>query len=231
MKSKALLFDLDGTLLPLEFSEFIPGYFRALSVNFAELFPLGNLPELVTLSTDAMVNNDGSQSNSDAFWADFSGRTGMTKEELEPVFARFYRDEFGKLGAGVGQWPEAPIAVETARSAGAATVLATNPVFPRLAIEHRIAWAGLNSNLFDLITDYENMRFAKPSPGYYRQIAADIGVDPEECLMIGNDVRLDLAPARAAGMKTFMVANEYSIGADGFAADFTGSLVDIPSIL
>jgi FMN phosphatase YigB (HAD superfamily) len=231
MTIKAVLFDLDGTLLPLEFNEFIPGYFRALSVNFAELFPLGNLPDLITLSTNAMVNNDGSRSNSDAFWSDFSRRTGMARQTLEPAFARFYQDEFSKLGDGVGNWPEAADVVNNIRSAGQATVLATNPVFPRMAIEHRLGWAKLAPTLFDLITDYENMRFAKPNPGYYSQIAGDIGVDAGDCLMVGNDVRLDLAPARAAGMKTYLVANEYSVGEDGFTADYSGPLGDVPLIL
>jgi FMN phosphatase YigB (HAD superfamily) len=228
---KALLFDLDGTLLPLEFNEFIPEYFSALSKKFRHIFPGGDLPGLITVSTDAMVYNDGTRSNSDAFWADFASRTGMKRESLEPLFEEFYQSDFGLLGNGVGSWPEAARVVDDVIAAGAITVLATNPVFPRLAVEHRLGWAGLDPSRFDLITDYENMNYAKPNPGYYKQISKYIGVPVGDCLMIGNDVGLDLAPARAAGMQTFMVINDYSVNEDGFEADFSGRLEDLPGLL
>jgi len=230
MKPKALLFDLDGTLLPLEFNEFIPKYFAELSRKFSKLFSGRNLPELITVSTDKMVYNDGSQSNSDAFWTDFAPLTGFTREVLEPLFQEFYREDFGRLGDGVGVWPEAARTVETAKNAGCLTVLATNPVFPRLAIDHRLAWARVNPGSFDLITDYETMRYAKPNPEYYKQVAQEIGVEPTACLMVGNDVTLDLAPARQAGMVTFMVDNQYTVTVDGFSPDFRGVLTDIPKL-
>ncbi len=228
---RALLFDLDGTLLPLEFNEFIPGYFAELSRKFSDLFPDGNLPALITASTDAMVFNDGSQSNSDAFWSDFSNRTGKSRQSLEPLFMEFYRLDFGRLGDKVGSWPEADRIVEDVNKTGATTVLATNPVFPRLAVEHRLAWAGIVPSRFDLITDYENMRYAKPNPEYYRQIASDIAIPPGECLMVGNDAGLDLVPAMAAGMATFMVENDYSVGDDGFTPDFSGRLENLLDLL
>jgi FMN phosphatase YigB (HAD superfamily) len=229
--TKAFLFDLDGTLLPLEFNEFIPSYFAGLSIKFIEVFPDGNLADLITVSTDAMVGNDGSRSNSDAFWEDFTKRTGMQRDYLEPMFEEFYRLDFGRLGEDVGSWPEASRVIEKIKAAGIVTVLATNPVFPRLAVEHRLAWAGVDPSQFDLITDYENMRYTKPNPGYFQQIADDIGVLPKDCLMIGNDVGLDLAPARSAGMVTFMVDNDYSVNEDGFKPDFSGQLEDLLDLL
>lgn len=218
-------------MLPLEFNEFIPEYFAELARKFSDVFPDGNLPGLITASTDAMVYNDGSRSNSDAFWADFAGRTGMKRESLEPLFKEFYKSDFGRLGEGVGSWPEASRVVEDVKATGITIVLATNPVFPRPAVEHRLSWAGIDPSRFDLITDYENMRYAKPNPNYYRQIADDISILPEDCLMVGNDVGLDLAPARTAGMTTFMVANDYSVNEDGFAPDFSGRLEDLPGLL
>jgi FMN phosphatase YigB (HAD superfamily) len=232
MTSTAILFDLDGTLLPLEFNEFMPRYFGGLHDAFHALFPDGSVPRAVLASTDAMVNNDGSQSNAAAFWADFTARVGLGRDQLEPVFASFYRDGFPALGAGVDQWQDAAAVVGAARATGAKIVLATNPVFPREAIEHRLRWAGVDAEMFDFITDYENMKFTKPNPGYYRQIAHEVGVDAATCLMIGNDVGLDLAPARAVGMRTFMVRSAYSdYGPDGFAADYEGTLSDLVTFL
>lgn len=228
---RALLFDLDGTLLPLEFNEFVPVYFAELSIKFQDVFPDGDLPKLITAATDAMVYNDGSRSNSDAFWTDFVESTGQPRDFLEPRFEEFYLSDFGRLGDNVDSWPEVVRVVEEVRNAGLKTVLATNPVFPRSAVEQRLTWAGLDPSLFDLITDYENMRYAKPNPEYYMQIASDIGVQTEDCLMVGNDVGLDLAPARAAGMATFMVENDYSVGEDGFEPDFSGRLEDVLGLM
>jgi FMN phosphatase YigB (HAD superfamily) len=232
MTSTAILFDLDGTLLPLEFNEFMPRYFAGLHDAFNSLFPDGSVPRAVLASTDAMVNNDGSQSNASAFWADFTARVGLSREELEPVFTAFYRDGFPALGSGVDRWQDAAVVVSAARATGAKIVLATNPVFPRAAIEHRLRWAGVDAGMFDFITDYENMMFTKPNPGYYRQISHKVGADALACLMIGNDVGLDLAPARAAGMRTFMVQSAYSdYGPDGFVPDDEGTLTDLEALL
>lgn len=231
MAIEAILFDLDGTLLPLEFSDFIPHYFGLLSEKFAGTFPGGSLPKLVLASTDAMVRNDGSMTNSDAFWTDFEYRSGMDRYTLLPAFERFYREDFGSLGAGVDRWDSAVNTVQKARAAGLATVLATNPVFPRIAIDHRLSWAGIDPDLFDLVTAYENMSYTKPHPGYYREIASLLPAEPSECLMVGNDVVLDLEPARAAGMLTFMVRNDYSVdGSGAFTADYEGSLEDLSAL-
>ncbi len=227
MNPRAILFDLDGTLLPLEFNEFIPYYFQMLNEKFRHIFPHGNLPDLVAASTEKMVHNDGTRSNSDAFWEDFASRTGLSRTSLEPVFDDFYRHDFNALRRNTRTWPNAAATVNAVRMAGLGIVLATNPVFPRLAIEHRLSWAGLDVASFDFITDYENMRYAKPNPGYYTQITEEMAVAPGECLMVGNDVGLDLAPARAAGMVTFMVNNEYSVGRDGFEPDYSGPLADV----
>jgi len=218
-------------LLPLEFNDFMPGYFGSLQAFFAADFADGALTDLIIKSTDAMVSNDGSRSNADAFWEDFAVRLKKTRAELEPRFEEFYRVEFGMLGKDVGLWPEAGDVVTAARTAGAKVVCATNPVFPLAAVEHRLGWAGVSPIAFDLITDYENMRFSKPNPGYYRQIAEMLGVDPRECLMVGNDVALDLDPARQAGMMTYMVSSPYSVYADGFAPDYEGALKDLPRLL
>ena len=48
------------------------------------------------------------------------------------------------------------------------------------------------------------MHHCKPSKGYFLEIAEVMGVKPEECLMVGNDVSDDM-PARTAGMQVFLL--------------------------
>ena len=60
MKYKAILFDLDGTLLPMDNNVFVKGYFKELA---KKLSPIGLEPdkliETVWAGTKAMVKNDG----------------------------------------------------------------------------------------------------------------------------------------------------------------------------
>jgi len=83
--------------------------------------------------------------------------------------------------------------------------VATNPVFPEVAIRQRIEWAGLGDVPFDWITTMENMRFTKPWPEYYLEVAERLQVPPEACGMIGNDWKQDIEPAEQVGMRTFWV--------------------------
>ena len=83
-------------------------------------------------------------------------------------------------------------------------VLATNPIFPRIATENRIRWAGLGPDDFALITTYENSTYCKPNPAYYREILEKLGRKAEECLMVGNDVVEDGA-AQRLGIPVFFL--------------------------
>ena len=85
-------------------------------------------------------------------------------------------------------------------------MLATNPLFPAIATESRIRWAGLNKDDFELYTTYENSCFCKPNLDYYREILSRLGLQPEECLMVGNDVGDDMV-ARELGMQVFLLTD------------------------
>lgn len=45
---------------------------------------------------------------------------------------------------------------------GFGVALATNPIFPSVATESRIRWAGLEPEEFALYTTYENTAYCKP---------------------------------------------------------------------
>ena len=96
--------------------------------------------------------------------------------------------------------------LEGSKEKGVRMVLATNPLFPVVATASRIKWAGLQKEDFELVTTYENSRFCKPNPEYYLDILKEIGVSPEECLMVGNDVSEDMV-AEKIGMKVFLLTD------------------------
>jgi len=207
-KIKTVLFDLDGTLLPMDQDEFTTGYFRYLA---AKLAPRGyeakGLVKAIWAGTAAMAANDGTKTNEEAFWARFAQIYGEDALQDKPLFEEFYRDDFQCARQFCGTQLLAPDMVRGLRKKGFSTILATNPIFPSYATESRIRWAGLEPEDFDEITVYETSRFAKPNPVYYTDLLERRGLKPEECLMVGNDVGEDMVPASALGMSVFLVTD------------------------
>ena len=203
----AILFDLDGTLLPMDQDLFVKTYFKLLAVKLA---PYGYDPkqliDAIWGGTAAMVKNNGSCSNEDAFWTFFTGIFGKQALEHLPVFEDFYANEFQGAQAVCSQIPQAAEAINLVKEKGFRVALATNPIFPAIATRSRIRWAGLTPEDFELYTTYENSRFCKPNPAYYQDILAQMDLRPEECLMVGNDVTEDMI-ARKLGMQVFLLTD------------------------
>ena len=90
-----ILFDLDGTLLPLNDNEFLRLYFGLMAKYFNELGYDGNaITKAVLEGTEAMYSNDGSMTNEIAFWIRFKQRFNTINPQLETEFERFYEKEF-----------------------------------------------------------------------------------------------------------------------------------------
>lgn len=202
-----ILFDLDGTLLPMDQEVFTQAYFRRLA---AKLQPLGYDPKQlidgIWAGTAAMVRNDGSRTNEEAFWAKFEEIFGKKVLADRPVFEEYYRVEFQQAAAVCGCNPAAKAVVETLRQQGRTLVLATNPIFPAVATESRVRWAGLALEDFAFYTCYENSRHCKPNPAYYRDVLDRLGASPDRCLMVGNDVEEDMV-ARELGIDVFLLTD------------------------
>ena len=207
MKITTVLFDLDGTLLPMDQSQFIKAYFGGLARRLA---PHGYEPQklvdAIWKGTAAMVQNNGEMTNKDRFWKGFEAAYGKPARVDEPHFEAFYREDFDNVQSSCGYTPAAREIIDTAKACGLRTALATNPIFPRMATERRIAWAGLSTTDFELVTTYENSRHCKPNLDYYRDIMQNLGVCPEECLMVGNDVGEDMI-AQTLGCRVFLLTD------------------------
>ena len=206
MKIKAVLFDLDGTLLPQDQDVFVETYFRALSRRFADRYAPDALIAAVWHGTEAMMANDGSRTNEQAFWKAFAERLGEVAQADKAEFDRFYREEFNTVQAVCGFNPLVPATIARLHEQGFRLILATNPIFPYEAAVSRAAWAGIELSDFEWITTYENSRYSKPNPLYYQDIADQAGLPPEACLMVGNDVGDDMAAARI-GMRVFLLTD------------------------
>lgn len=207
MKLTTILFDLDGTLLPMDNDAFTKGYFKLLAKKMA---PFGYEPkaliDAVWAGTAAMVKNDGRKSNKAVFWEKFCGIYGQKALQDQETFQSFYENEFQDAKALCGFQPLAAEAVHALKAQGYRVALATNPIFPAIATQSRIRWAGLLLEDFALCTTYENTAYCKPNPAYYADVAARLGVAPQECLMVGNDVQEDMI-ASQLGMRVFLLTD------------------------
>lgn len=202
-----VLFDLDGTLLPMDQDMFVKEYFSRLVAKMAGRgYDPGVTADAIWKGTAAMVRNDGSVTNEQAFWRTFAFFLGENVIKEEPILREFYKTEFQSVSKICGYTSEAATIIDDLRARGFRVVLATNPLFPAIATESRIRWAGLDPSAFEWITTYENSRYCKPNPAYYQEILKVLGVSGNECVMVGNDVSEDMVTEQL-GMTPFLLTD------------------------
>lgn len=203
----AILFDLDGTLAPFLQDEFIHTYFKALVARLTPMgYDGGKLVQALWKGVDAMVKNNGAYTNRQIFWDVFTREFGIQAMALESILEDFYAREFDAARSVLLADVDRSGLIRTLREKGYGLALATNPVFPAVAVETRLHWVGLAPSDFDYVTTYENCRSSKPNPDYYRDILSHIGRQAGECLMIGNNPVDDMA-ARKAGLEVYLVTD------------------------
>ena len=203
MKITTVLFDLDGTLdsnQELAVADKNIDLLRIKTPNAQKLIGA------IWTGTKAMVANTGAVTNEEVFWNAFAQVFGAGVREDLPLFEEYYRTDFQKAQSACGFHPGAAETIALVKDLGLRCALATNPLFPAVATESRIRWAGLERADFSLVTTYENSRFCKPNPDYYRAILEQLGVSPQECVMVGNDVSEDMV-AESLGMQVFLLTD------------------------
>ena len=204
---KAILFDLDGTLLPMNQDQFVMHYIQLLMKKAKDT---GNDPksliDIMGMATKDMVNNNGKETNEKVFYNALRKVYNTDVDEKIRFLEQFYLNEFEELKNICNYSENAKEAIEIVKKKGYKVVLATNPVFPRVATQARIKWAGLVCEDFDLYTTYENSNYCKPNINYYKQILKTINCKANECLMVGNDIDEDMI-ASDIGIKTFLLTD------------------------
>ena len=180
---KNVLFDLDGTLLPMDMDEFTNGYFAFLVKK-------------------AMGHSD--KYTKDEYFTSVYGEESL---EDKAIFDDFYANAFEQAKQFCGKNEDARKVVDSIKEAGFRVVLATNPVFPEVATRKRAIWAGFNVDEFEAFTTYENSHFCKPNPEYYKELLTKLDMKASECLMVGNDVDEDMEAGIKAGMQTFLITD------------------------
>lgn len=207
-KIEVVLFDLDGTLLPMDQDVFVQTYFGLLAKNLSNYgYEPKKLIESIWLGTKSMIMNDGKQTNEKVFWNTMSNIYGPNVINDESKFESFYINDFPLVKNSCGFDKRANEVIKFLKSKGYRLILATNPIFPRIATEQRIKWAGLDINDFEFVTTYENSSFSKPNLKYYLEILEKNDYKVENCLMVGNDVAEDMI-VNKLGVDVFLLTRD-----------------------
>ena len=214
MAIRYVLFDLDGTLLPMDKEVFVKAYLKGLAAKMAPYgFDPQKISEALWVGTGAMMKTDGSLRNDELFWKVFQGIVGAFGDEHFAAVDDFYANEFQSVREVCGFSPCSAEVIAAVKEKGLIPVLATNPLFPRAATESRVRWAGLQPEDFAYITVYDNSHYCKPNVKYYEEILGIIGAAPAECVMVGNDAKEDTA-VEALGIPVFLLT-DCLINSDG----------------
>lgn len=222
--SPVLLIDLDGTLLDNSMESFLPAYLQALSAHLAAHTEPKRMVKTLLAGTDAMARNlRPDRTLKETFDEVFFPALGLDREAVQPAIDEFYVNDFPKLQSVTRPIAGALAVVDAALARGWQVVIATNPLFPALAIQHRLDWAGLTPVLdkMALVTSYNTFHFAKPHPECLLECLAQLGWPEGPVVMVGNDLENDIACARQAGLASFWITP------DGAAATGRGSLNEL----
>ncbi|HOA81159.1 MAG TPA: HAD family hydrolase [Defluviitaleaceae bacterium] len=199
-----VLFDLDGTLLPIDMDSFMSIYFGEMGKIFMDIVDPKELISNVWKATEEMMNNNEQRTNEEVFMEAFEKHMGRDISIFKERLESFYDEEFMKVKEATGDAPLMRKAVNLLKDKGYDMVVATNPLFPKKAILHRIRWAGFEPNDFKYITSYEESCYCKPNIKFYEEVLKNINKSPKECIMVGNDEKEDLVAGKL-GIKTFLI--------------------------
>ena len=224
---KAVFFDLDGTLLPMDEKRFLEIYFSTMGRWMAEC---GKDAERFigggVAGTRAMYKNDGRLTNEEVFWRSFESVFGRATEDDREAMNRYYDEHFKLTLDACGQNPLSKEIIRFCREAGLMVVLATNPLFPRVATLTRMGYTDLAERDFDYITSFENSSFCKPNPAYFTELLEKFNLAPEEVIHFGNSTYDDGECALGAGIKCYIIETEDLIESDKATHDFDRIKID-----
>ena len=219
---RALLFDLDGTLVDIDGDAFLDAYVDELAHHLASVVdPAQFVDALMSAAAPLLTRPHRDETNREVLWAALA-------ETLEVPLAKLTRgrDAFPHARLPLilpgGQAQEGAHAViAAARRRGLSLAVATMPIYPLPVIRERLRRGGFEDIPWDFIAN-EEMHAVKPHREFFHEVAERLGVSPDECLMVGNDYFQDIA-ARRYGLATYYIGPALAgvnVGPSGTLTEF-----------
>ncbi|MCF8479805.1 MAG: HAD-IA family hydrolase [Rhodospirillum sp.] len=210
---KAMVFDLDGTLV-----HSLPGLTLALNALFSET----GLSPLTDTEVETMVGDGAPMLLARAHQARGLYSGAPDDPELAPHLARFLEIYNADPITGAAPYPGAKAFLTALAARGVALGVCTNK--PEAPARAMLAGLGLDGPLGSIIGG-DTLPQRKPDAAPLLRCLTELGVPPEEALMVG-DAGPDVGTARAAGTAVRLLAHGYchvpleSLEADAIHADF-----------
>ncbi len=205
---KAVFFDLDGTLLPMDENEFLKVYFHFISQKVKGLgYETEKLIDTIWAGTGLMYRNNGNATNEKVFWEHFLSVYGKERMKDKKYFDNFYLNEFKNTKEACRENELALDIVKFAKEKTGLVILSTNPIFPLEGIKTRIGFIGLKESDFDYITSYENSYHSKPNPLYFDDLLKKFNLKSDEVILFGNNDLEDYLCSKKVGIKCYLVGD------------------------
>jgi len=219
---RAVLFDLDGTLLDMDGDAFLEDYIDKLA-DFLHPWIVKErfTSALWSAAVGALASGHSGQSNRDVLIKSLSDTLSVDPQPLRDHIDQFNETRSALVMPGGHPRNGARRAVEAAHVLGMKIAVATTPIYGLPVVMDRLARADVADMPWDLIAS-DSFCSTKPYPAYYHEVANFLGVNPDQCLMVGDDAFNDLA-ARATGMATYYVGPPMG----GLAVGPSGTLEDL----
>ncbi len=202
---KAILFDLDATLIQFNQKQFEHEYFTKL---LKKIEPLGiNIAEFEKVLWSAVKNmyaNNGEKTNEQVFWDTLNIKYSNQSSKLKETFDDYYSNEYNSIQKIVKQNQYVKQIVKYCQQNFEYVILATNPFFPHFAVASRLEWVGLSMNDFDYVTTYEIAHYSKPNPKFFEEVLDKFALNPSDCIMVGNNEAEDYMPATSIGIESYL---------------------------
>jgi beta-phosphoglucomutase len=205
MSHKAVLWDLDGTLVDSE--EF---HWRSWRDTMRV--------EGVELTYEQFLASFGQRNDRILpAWlgADVDpGRVQRIGDDKEAGYRRLAETHGLTPLPGAREW------LSTLRGSGWKQAIASSA--PRMNVEMMLRVAGIEG-CFDAIVSADDVTIGKPDPQVFLKAAEKVGVPPARCIVV-EDAAAGIEGARRAGMRSIGVTKNARLGADVFVQ----SLADLP---
>ncbi|TYB80824.1 MAG: HAD hydrolase-like protein [Kosmotoga sp.] len=193
------MIDLDGTLTTLNDEDFAREYIRLLMKYNDGFLEEEFLKNALFSSLNCLLDDaEGKKSNFDRYMDSFAKISGLdNKEEVMNFFLNFYGTTYNEMKKIIIPRKDVIEFLDYLENRKHRLVLATNPIFPEIAIKKRLEWIGADPEKFEYITTMENSHYVKPQIDYYNEILKKTNSKAEKTLMIGNDDEMDGACEKA----------------------------------
>ena len=192
---RAVLFDLDGTLL-----DTVQDLTEAANLTLAEM---GRPPRTVS-----EIHSFVGKGVPHLVFRCMTENAQATEAEVEEARTRFYRHYTAVNGQATRAYPGVTAALEELASRKIAMGVVTNKAAE--FAEPLIAKMGL-SGYFGVVVSGDTLPQKKPDPAPLLHACAALGVSVDETVMFGDSAN-DALAARAAGMPVYLLTYGYSEG-------------------